>query len=147
MKNILTIITSLVLLSLTNSCKKDPSTFANAGQLWDCNKAQEFDSTKLADKLIGSWQWTETSSETATKQADKNIRVTFTSAGKFTVTENSTIITHGNWQMKIVDSGILGLSMDNPSEFLHGRILLCGNQVLFNNSFRDGADNLFTRTN
>lgn len=145
MKKILIAITFLVFLSLTNSCKKDPSTFVNAAQLWDCNKTQEFDSTKLANKLIGSWQWSQSSTELGSKRADKNIKVTFSTTGTFSTTENSNVITQGHWRLKVVDSNILGLLMDNPSEYLHGRILLCDNQVLFNNSYIDGSDNLFIR--
>ena len=146
MKYIITLGTFLILLMGTPSCKKDTMVKTDIKKLWDCNASQHFDSAKLADKLIGSWQWTETSSEKSTKQADKKVIVTFTSAGKFSVTENSTVLTQGNWQLKIEDGDMFGLSVDTASQFLYGRILLCDNHVLFNDSYKDGADNLFTRT-
>ena len=36
--------------------------------------------------------------------------------------------------------------LDTQSEYLFGRILFCDNQVLDNDSYRDGCDNLFTRS-
>lgn len=38
------------------------------------------------------------------------------------------------------------LDLNKPSTYFYGRILLCENQVLFNNSYIDGSDNLFVRT-
>jgi len=138
--------TLLTILFVFQSCTKDTSVKNDIQGLWDCNASQNFDSTKLADKLIGSWQWTKSSSELVTKKADKKVVVTFTSDRKFTVVENSAIITQGNWRLKIVDSGILGLSLDTTSQFLYGRILLCESQVVFNDSYRDGTDNFFVST-
>ena len=143
MKNILIFLASLSFVFQIQSCKKDPSTDITQ-RLWDCNASQHFDSTKLATSMLGSWQWTESFSESIIK-ADKNIKVVFTSSGTFTVTEDASVKTQGKWGLKIVDSGILGLTMDNSSEFLYGRILLCGDKILFNDSYRDGGDNLFTR--
>ncbi|MCX8020692.1 MAG: hypothetical protein N2747_09390 [Chitinophagaceae bacterium] len=147
MKNLLIIVTALSILSLTLSCEKDKGASIDMKGLWNCNASQNFDSTKLAAKLVGSWKWTTVSCywSGTTQKANKDVIVTFTSAGTFTVTENGTVTTRGNWKLKIVDRGILGLDLDNPSTFLYGRILLCDNEVLFNHSYIDGCDNLFKR--
>lgn len=148
MKNIF-IIAIIILISLiTGSCKKEKPTHFDMKQLSDCSASQNYDSTKLASKLIGSWKWTEYSGEVSGKQfANKDVKVTFTSVGTFTVTENSMVITQGKWELGIVDWNSLGLTLDKPSAYLYGRILLCQNQLLFNNSYIDGGDNLFVRTN
>ena len=140
----------LLILSAIQSCKKDGESSARIDmkELWDCNAAQNFDSAKLASKLIGAWKWTAQScygSGYKTNLADKNVKVTFTSTGTFTVMENSIIVTQGNWKLKIQDVTIYGLDLDHTSEYLHGRILLCDNRVLFNASYIDGCDNLFVR--
>jgi hypothetical protein len=143
MKYLITLGTFLTLFGF-QSCTKDSNIKTDIQRLWDCNASQHYDSTKLAGKLIGSWQWSEMSSEGVSKPKDKNVTVTFTS-GKFSVAENFTVVTRGNWQLKKVDNDILGLSMDTPSVFLYGRILICDDEVLFNDSYIDGADNFFSR--
>jgi hypothetical protein len=142
MKYRLIYLTFLILALGTESCKKDKSEMQ---LLWDCNKSQHFDSTKLANHLIGTWKWKKMSYGLTTTPADKNVVVLFDSKGKFSVSENSVTVTRGSWRLKPVDSEILGLSMDTPSQYLYGRILLCSDQLLFNDSYRDGADNYFTR--
>ena len=139
------LITPLAFLALFGfpSCTKDTN-ISEMQRLWDCNTSQHFDPAKLAAKLAGSWKWTSCSSGTDSRPANKNVIVTFTS-GKFSVTENSTVITRGNWHLKKIDQEILGLDMDTASTYLYGRILLCEDQLLFNDSYIDGGDYYFTR--
>jgi hypothetical protein len=140
MKNILILLTATLFLG---SCKKEK---IDAKHFWDCNAVQNFDSTKLAAKLIGSWQWTNQLCYLGkTTKADKNVEVSFTASGTFSVTENLVVITQGNWKLKNLDSITIGLLLDYSSEYLLGRILLCDNQVLFNASHADACDNLFVR--
>ena len=148
MKLTLIITTLLVLTFMTNSCSKKKSLQINMKQIWNCNDSQKFDSIKLASKLIGTWKWTSSANELeGTKKADKDVKVTFTSSGTFSISENSTIVTDGNWKLKMKDSPIHGLVLDKASTYLDGRILLCEDEVLFNDSYIDGTDHLFTRTN
>ena len=148
MKQLFTITTLFLMTFMINSCDKKTTNQIDTKQLWDCNASQNFDSTKLANSIIGNWKWTTHSSEIGgTQNADKVVTVTFTADGTFAVSENSIIVTSGNWELKIKDSNIYGLDLDNPSIYLYGRILLCDNQVLFNSSYIDGSDNLFTRIN
>src|SRR5688500_14433724 len=126
MKNILLLLTATLFLV---SCKKEK---IDMKHLWDCNAAQNFDSTKLAAKLIGSWRWTTQSCYWTgkTTKADKNVEVSFTASGTFSVVENSVIITQGNWKLTMVDSPVMGLDLGHFSDYLYGRILLCDNEVL-----------------
>ena len=139
----------IFLFLLSQSCKKgdENSSEINMQALYKCNDSQNFDSSNLAAKLIGTWKLKKISCfwSGATSNPDKNVIVTFTNTGTFTVSENSIINTQGNWRLKIVDSGIHGLDLDTPSIYLYGRILLCENQVVFNDSYIDGCDNLFER--
>ena len=139
----------LILLVLTVctgiiSCKKNTPDFSS---FWQCNNSQNLDSTSITDKLLGSWTWTEQSCYWTgkTTKADKDIKVTFNSNTTFTVRENSAIISQSNWKLKIVDSNMWGLDLTTPSLYLYGRLLFCNNQVLFNDSYRDGCDNLFVK--
>jgi hypothetical protein len=147
MRNIFILVTILIITLIFQTCvKKNEFSKLNMKQIWDCNASQNFDSTKLAEKLIGTWKWINFSSEmTGLIEADKDILVSFSSSGTFIVSEKGTIVTQGQWALKIIDSTLYGLDLDTPSIYLYGRIILCDNQVLFNNSYVDGGDYLFER--
>ncbi|MCS6796138.1 MAG: hypothetical protein NZ516_09260 [Raineya sp.] len=61
--------------------------------------------------------------------------------------ENTTLLTQEtwNWKLKQVDKNAWKLDLSQPVGYLYGHILLCDNEVLFNN--RDGCDNLFRKSN
>jgi hypothetical protein len=142
------IISAFIVISfLTFSCSKDKIEQIDTTQLWDCFKSQNYDSAKLASKLIGTWKWTKYYAEIpGTNKANKDVFMNLTKEGSFVVTENSIVITQGNWKLRVVDFSNFELDLNKPSIYLYGRIVLCDNQVLFNNSYIDGSDNLFVRT-
>lgn len=129
---------------LFTSCKKDSIGIVS---IWQCNSVQNLDSAAISKKITGSWKWMKYSCFDAGKNivADKNIKVTFNTNLTFTVFENTSIVSQGNWVLKIIDSNIWGVELSLPSDYLYGRILFCGNQLLFNNSYKDGCDNLFLK--
>lgn len=128
------------------SCKKDT---IDVNSFWQCNQGQNTDTAVIANKLTGSWYWTKQAcaSTGATRVADKKIRLTFKVDHTFTITESNSLLTMGTWKIVQVDGSSRGLDLSSPSEYLYGRILFCDNQVLFNDSYRDGCDNLFTKNN
>jgi len=137
---------TLIVSLLVFSCKKDNIDVAS---FWQCHSSQNLDSAAISIKITGSWKW-----KTQycfwidkTTKADKKIKVPFNSNAIFTVVENSSIITQGNWRLKIVDIGSWRLDLTSPSIYLNGRILFCTKQILFNNSYIDGCDNLFEKAN
>ncbi len=134
-----------ILVGLT-SCKKDK---LDINSFWQCNQSQNLDTPAISNKLSGSWTWTKQSCSEAgkTKSADRNIKVTFDNNHTFSVTENSNSLTQGTWKLTQVDGNSWGLDISSPGEYLSGRILFCDNDVLFNDSYRDGCDNLFTKIN
>jgi len=137
----------LVIFAGITSCKKDT---LDISSYWQCNKSQNLDSAAISGKLIGTWTWSKQFCGLggATESANKNITVTFSNNHTFTVNENSNILTQGTW--KLIPGGNVDswqLDMSSPSEYLYGMILFCDNQVLFNNSYIDGCDNLFNGAN
>jgi hypothetical protein len=128
------------------SCKKNELDIA---EIWHCNNAQQLDSAAIIVKITGSWKWTKQSCfwTSKTTKADKDTKVTFNPNASFTVTENSSIITQGNWGIKRIDNNNWGLNLSSASTYLYGLILFCDNQLLFNDSIIDGCDNLFEKTN
>lgn len=136
----------LILFAVLTSCKKDK---LDINSFWQCNQSQNLDTTAISSKLVGSWTWAKQScfSTGKTKSADRNIKVTFKSDHTFSVNESSNVLTQGTWKLLLLDGSSSGLELSTPSEFLYGRILLCDGQVLFNDSYRDGCDNLFNKNN
>lgn len=140
----------LLLLCLTIlvgliSCKKDK---LDINSFWQCNQSQNLDTTAISNKLLGSWTWAKQSCFWAgkIKIADKNIKVTFKGDHTFSVIESSNVLSQGTWKLMQVDGTSTGLDLSTPNEFLYGRILFCDNQILFNDSYRDGCDNLFNKS-
>jgi hypothetical protein len=125
------------------SCKKNKD-----NTLWECNNPPFLDSATISNKIIGSWVWTKQLCGDGAGSiliANKNIKITFNANTTFTVFQNSSILTQGNWKLKIVDNYVWGLDLTSVSEYLYGRILFCNNQVMFNDSYIDGCDNVFAK--
>ncbi len=135
----------LLVCSLSFSCKKD----MDLDSFWSCNSAQNLDSTAISNKIQGPWKWIKQAccGDSKFKPADKNIKVIFNPNSTFTVSENSTIVTQGNWRLVIVDATMWGLDLSSSNSYLYGRILFCDNKVLFNDSHLDGGDFVFEKTN
>ena len=143
-------------LTLTISCKKESTKESQISvpNFLDCYHSQTRDSTFVANKLIGTWKWKEQSCMNSSRMAGDNnvVKVTFKSTGIFAITENSNVVTLGNWKIKMegsnfwgIDSTLFELVIDEPNNFLNGVILLCGNQVLFSGSYADGCNTLFDK--
>ena len=137
----LTIIAGLI------ACKKEK---LDINAFWQCNQSQNLDTTAISSKLLGSWSWSKQvcgDGAGKIKNADKNIKVTFRTDRTFSVDENAISLTQGTWKLVKVDSNSWELDLSSQSEYLYGRILFCNNQVLYNDSYRDGCDNLFNKSN
>jgi hypothetical protein len=126
------------------ACKKGK---LDVSSFWDCNKSQNLDSAAISSKLIGEWSLTKQACAIGSGSiiaADRNIEAAFRTDRTFVVSENDTIVTLGNWKLIQGDNNTWELELSSESNYLNGRILFCGDQVLFNDSYRDGCDNLFT---
>jgi hypothetical protein len=137
----------LIIVTFLTACKKDK---LDIGSFWNCNQSQNLDTTTISSKLFGSWRWGKQvcgNGAGKTKTADKNIKVTFKTDRTFSVNENATLLTQGTWKLVKVDGNSWVLDLSSASEYLYGRILFCDYRVLFNDSYRDGCDNLFDKTN
>ena len=136
----------LTILAGLISCKKEN---IDLNSFWECNKSQNLDTTAISVKLVGSWTWAKQSCfwEGKTKSADRNIKVTFNNNHTFSINENSNTLTQGTWKIVQVDGNSWEFDLSSPGEYLYGRILFCNNQVLFNDSYRDGCDNVFNKGN
>ena len=137
---------SLTICFLLFSCKKNISN----GQFFSqCNKTQILDSATISNKIVGSWTFIKKrlGSTGKVEVADKNIKAIFNSDSTYVVLEDSSILTQGNWSLKIVLDNMWGLDLTSPNNYLYGFISFCNNEVSFSFSYLDGNDNLFEKTN
>lgn len=114
---------------------------------YDCSKKLSLDSGATANKLIGLWKWTrrECMDNNASSPADKNVRIEFKTDSTFKVIQDTSTITTGTWALSLAESQVFQLQLSEQSVYLYGRILFCEDEVLFNDSFRDGCDHLFIK--
>ncbi len=132
----------------TPSCKKSSSVTTGTQDIYTCYISQHLTKDGLAAKLVGTWNWTSRTCEVVgTTAADKIITVSFASDGTYVLSLNKTLLATGDWKLKLVDGEFYGLDIINMSEYLSGRIVVCGDQLLFNDSYRDGCDHSFERIN
>jgi hypothetical protein len=121
----------------------------DVGSYWNCHQAQNLDSAAVSAKITGTWMWRKQICHRTGKTvtAKRNIRAAFFPDHTFQVMEQTTLLVQGIWNIIPTDGSSFALDLSQESEFLYGRLLFCGNQVLFNDSYRDGCDNLFVKTN
>ena len=133
---ILPIIGALILLG----CKKK----MDISSMHSCHIAQQLDSAGTAWKLLGNWKWEKRDcpGTNQTSPADKNVYAYFQDS-VFTVKQDTTTLTYGTWKLVQLGSNIYQLEMYPPNLYLYGQILFCEDEVLFNDSYRDGCDHLF----
>lgn len=148
----------LMTLSFLTACKKESesgrTSQINVPKFQDCYNSHPHDSATVANQLIGTWDWQEQSCMNSYSAASpsKVVRATFNSSGLFAVTENSNVITLGNWKIKMfgnnffgVDSTAFEFDITQPSGYLYGIIFICDNQLLLCGSYADGCNTLFTK--
>ncbi len=118
--------------------------------LWDCNLATASDSGVTASKLMGSWRL-ETSIGGWTgdiTHPDKEIAVIFRPDHTLTLKTDGRVVLESSWKLKREDATLWGLQLDSTVDYagyLGGRILVCDNDLMFNKSYLDGSDHLFSK--
>ncbi len=143
-------ISSLVVAcALFTSCKKECEEKSipafDRTEIYNCNKAQNFDSARLAKALTGVWKWQWTQTELSRQNADKELLYTLKSDGSFLITTDGVVSTRGSWLLKSVD-GLFGIET-TPTGYYPGRVELCDRQLFINDGYRDGAEMLFYKNN
>jgi hypothetical protein len=98
----------LMVLSFIVSCKKETEKISqiNIPKFQDCYNSHPHDSATVANNLVGTWNWIEQSCMNSLTEASpsKVVKAIFTSTGIFTVIENASVISQGNWNVKIIGS-------------------------------------------
>ncbi len=160
MKSILAILVFLfAVMAVQISCKKTneaeilpllkpPITLDSILQ---CHGQMQLDSTAIRNRLIGKWQWTFIKCywdpEKANGEAYKNHSIEFKQNDSVEVKVNGQLTQKSSWKITKLNDGYYKLSVNPIVVLLPGKILFCGDQVLFYDSYVDGCDNYFKRQN
>lgn len=120
------------------------------GKIWEFHHQTEWDSISTANHLVGKWKWNYsfccgegTQNEIFTD--DQNVVIEFRNDGTLEVLEKNNLTQKSDWHLRIEDANLFGI-VANPSVIqLYGRILFTENGVLFDDAYRDGANNYFIR--
>jgi hypothetical protein len=145
------ILVASVLLGI--SCT-DPHEECDLGEFEKCHTDQALDSSQMVQAFIGKWRWEYLLSCSSPKDAKNSdnyagTAIEFFADGNFTLHRpNST--SHFQWRLdsipydgwRIVDPTRTPMP---PHASLYGRILICGDRLLANNGYVDGADNFFMK--
>ncbi len=125
------------------SCKKSSTP---AEVIEPCQALLNLDSAATSQKLVGTWLWRkQTCMLVPLRDADKEVKVKFSSTGNFTVTENTVVITQGTWVIKSVGTNRWKVEVSSYSSYLAGFVGFCNNQVEFDERIIDGCLHIFTR--
>jgi len=147
------IISFIVLIGVSlQSCKKEDLSInlPTQEEMWSCHHQNDWDTTKMKNELSGKWKWVFTQNywnpTEGRNTEDKHIEIEFANDSILNIIENDTIIHSAKWSIVLKDDDLFGIEFDSSVSLLHGRILICGNTLEFNNTYLDGDDNYFLRT-
>ncbi len=116
---------------------------------WSCHKALNPDSSKTHQLLLGKWRWNLINCPFGKLQQDSEIYnglvVEFRASDSLIVLQNDTITQIGTWKLRPTSDGLFVIQSNPSVEQLAGRLLICGNQIEFNESGTDICDNFFTK--
>ena len=141
-----TLLILLVACSLMVSCTKNK---IKRDDFFTCTKLQNLDSSTVGNKIIGAWLLTKQKCYWAneTNLLIYNTKVTFNTDRTYFIKTNNIITVHGNWNLVPINVNNWSLNLTTQNEYLYGCILFCNNQLMFYNSYIDGCDNLFYKSN
>lgn len=150
MKVVIYILFPLVIIFGCNSEQPDLNPPYDLTKLWEVHHQTAWDSLSTANHLIGKWKWNYSfccglGSKGELFTDDQNLIVNFYDNGKLEVLEKNISKQVSNWHLRIEDSDLYGIVATPQVIQLLGRMFITENGVLFDDAYRDGANNLFIR--
>jgi hypothetical protein len=133
-----------------NTDKKEFNPPYDMGKIWEIHHQTTWDSLSTANHLVGKWKWNYSfccgegwPNETFTN--DKNFIIQFFDDGTLEVFENNISQKKSTWYPALEDGHLYGIVVNPTIIQLYGRILFDENGVLFDDAYRDGANNYYIR--
>jgi hypothetical protein len=160
MKNIIISLSSLLLYFVVlTSCEKSKDekevvqqvTPITLDSMIRCNSQVARDSAAVHDALIGKWKWEFISCFWSTEKANgedfKTLAVEFKTNDTVEVKVGDVVTQKSAWKVTGLSDGSFSVVTSPLVLQLPGRILFCGDKVLFQDSYVDGCDNYFVKQN
>jgi hypothetical protein len=103
----------------------------------------------LYDSLVGEWRWLYTQNfwapEAAHYTTNQETFISFRADSVLYVIAKEDTLHTTKWQVMLKGNEMYELALEEPHQYLHGRIFICEDLLLLNNSYVDGVDNFFER--
>lgn len=128
--------------------KPEPVANFDLDRMWDCHNTDNPYPSQITGRIIGTWVWQSNRcfwTGDTTFSADRHVVITFTDGGLYKVFEDGKIESEGSFTLSQVDDKIWHVVTSSVSQYLHGYIILCKNEVVFYSSYMDGCDFYFVR--
>ena len=127
------------------SCTKDLDKLKK--NLYDCHNETTWDSTQIVNALKGEWEWDIMTCyfnpDAENEEEYAGISVSFLDNNQLEVKENGVVTQTLDWTVSSDNFGNFRIEMDPRLDYFYGYILICDNDLSFNNSDLDGCDNYF----
>ncbi|CAN5388205.1 hypothetical protein BH11BAC3_BH11BAC3_46260 [soil metagenome] len=149
---------SILVVVVQLSCNKEiepvnlprPAPPITLSEMLICHATNSWDSSTIHNKLIGKWDWKYIKCfwkpEAANNVDFKGLQVEFLPNNKLDVNENGKPTQTSTWQVTDLKDGFFKINVTPFVPLLSGRILFCDSVTLFYDSYVDGCDNYFKRT-
>ena len=128
--------------------QQPPVSLANMLQ---CHSETFWDSISVHHALIGQWQWKFIrcywSPETANGEDYKTLTIEIKENDSLEVKINNQITQSSSWSVTNLNNGYYAITTDPIVPQLSGKVLFCGDDLLFYDSYVDGCDNYFEKQN
>ena len=134
------------------SCEKEdvPKRPISQTDIWNCYNDSEWSELRVRNQLIGKWKWIYSENFWAPDEGwnteSENTLIEFSNDSTLGIIVNGNLENTTKWMVTHKDGDLYGLEMDSTiTTLLYGRILVCGEILIFNNSYIDGSDNYFKK--
>jgi hypothetical protein len=153
------LIVSMAILAIQSSCKKtntiktpqQPKPPIALDSMLLCYGQTSWDSTSITNALVGKWLWEYikcySNPENANNEDFKSLSIEFKLNNTLEVTENGLLTQTSSWNVVRLNDGYFMLLVTPIVLQLPGKVIFCGNRVLFYDSYVDGCDNYFKKQN
>ena len=160
MKTIFGLLTvSLSIIALQSSCKKTETIDTpqrkkppiTLDSMLLCYGQKSWDSTSIHNALIGKWSWEYITCywkpESANNEDFKSLSIEFKQNDSLELKQNGLLTQKSSWDISKLSDGYFKLLVNPIVLQLPGKVLICGDRVLFYDSYVDGCDNYFKKQN
>jgi hypothetical protein len=116
-----------------------------------CHQSLSPDSAQVYAAMLGTWSWEFItcfwSPENASNSQFETLSIELQPGNIMLVKQAGVVQQTGGWRMVNLNDGYYEIQTDPAVVQLRGRILICNQRMVFNESYVDGCDNYFTKEN